>query len=64
VGKQKVLLCDDDRGLVDMLAMALEDAGFAVERAHDGTSGGERFSACSPDLVVLDQRSATQFSRP
>lgn len=54
MAKQKVLLCDDDRGLVDMLAMALEDAGFAVERAHDGKSGWERFSACSPDLVVLD----------
>ena len=37
-----------------MLSMALEDAGFAVERAHDGKSGWERFSAFSPDLVVLD----------
>jgi DNA-binding response OmpR family regulator len=37
-----------------MLAMALEDAGVAVERAHDGKSGWERFSAFSPDLVVLD----------
>jgi DNA-binding response OmpR family regulator len=54
VGKQRVLLIDDDRGLVDMLSMALEDAGFAVERAHDGKSGWESFSACSPDLVVLD----------
>lgn len=32
-GNAKVLLVDDDRGLVDMLSMALEDAGFAVERA-------------------------------
>ena len=54
MGKPKVLLVDDDRGLVDMLSMALEDAGFAVERAHDGKSGWERFSGFSPDLVVLD----------
>jgi DNA-binding response OmpR family regulator len=54
VGKQRVLLIDDDRGLVDMLSMALEDAGFTVERAHDGKSGWEWFCACSPDLVVLD----------
>lgn len=54
MGKPKVLLVDDDRGLVDMLSMALEDAGFAVERAHDGKSGWERFSAFSPNLVVLD----------
>ena len=47
-------MIDDDRGLVDMLSMALEDAGFAVERAHDGKSGWERFSACAPDLVLLD----------
>jgi DNA-binding response OmpR family regulator len=54
VAKPKVLLIDDDRGLVDLVSIALEDAGFASDRAHDGKSGWERFSAGSPDLVVLD----------
>jgi two-component system, OmpR family, response regulator ChvI len=45
---------DDDRGLVDMLSMALEDAGFLVDRAHDGAVGWDRFLAAPCDLVVLD----------
>jgi two-component system OmpR family response regulator len=52
--RQTILLVDDDRGLLDMLSMALEDAGFAVDRAHDGKQGWQRFSASQPDLVVLD----------
>jgi DNA-binding response OmpR family regulator len=54
VSQPKILVVDDDRGLVDTLAMALEDAGFLVERAHDGKAGWERFLAVSADLVVLD----------
>jgi two-component system OmpR family response regulator len=54
VARPKVLVIDDDRGLVDLLSIALEDAGFAVDRAHDGKAGWERFTAGSPDLVVLD----------
>jgi DNA-binding response OmpR family regulator len=34
--RPRILLVDDDRGLVDMLSMALEDAGFRVAVAHDG----------------------------
>jgi two-component system response regulator ChvI len=52
--RPKILLVDDDRGLVDMLSMALEDAGFSVAAAHDGKQGWQRFSASPPDLVVLD----------
>jgi two-component system, OmpR family, response regulator len=52
--RQSILLVDDDRGLVDMLSMALEDAGYVVDRAHDGKQGWQRFSIAQPDLVVLD----------
>jgi len=54
VAKPKVLLIDDDRGLVDLVSIALEDAGFTVDRAHDGKAGWDRFCAGPPDLVVLD----------
>jgi two-component system, OmpR family, response regulator len=54
MNRHKVLLVDDDRGLVDMLSMSLEDAGFLVDRAHDGEAGWARFRAAAPDLVVLD----------
>jgi len=53
VSQPKILVVDDDRGLVDMRALALEDAGFLVERAHDGKAGWARFLAVAADLVRL-----------
>lgn len=53
-GPGEVLLVDDDRSLLDVLAMALEDAGLAVRTASDGRAGWEAFLAAEPDLVVLD----------
>jgi DNA-binding response OmpR family regulator len=50
----RLLLVDDDRSLIDVLSMALADAGFAVDTATDGKAGLERFHAMLPDLVVLD----------
>jgi DNA-binding response OmpR family regulator len=50
----EILLIDDDRALVDVLGMALEDAGFAVRRAFDGEAGWRAFCRDEPDLVVLD----------
>jgi len=49
-----ILLVDDDRALVDVLGMALQDAGFVVRTAHDGKAGWEAFRSQPPDLVVLD----------
>jgi two-component system, OmpR family, response regulator len=50
----ELLLVDDDRALVDVLGMALQDAGFAVRTAHDGKAGWEAFRRQPPQLVVLD----------
>ena len=50
----RLLLVDDDRSLVDVLSMTLEDAGFVVRVAHDGRAGWRAFCAEPPDLVVLD----------
>lgn len=50
----RLLLVDDDRSLVDVLSMTLEDAGFSVRVAHDGRAGWREFCAEPPDLVVLD----------
>jgi DNA-binding response OmpR family regulator len=55
MGEQpRLLIVDDDRGLVDVLMMALQDAGFDVAAAQDGLQGWEAFRAAPPDLVVLD----------
>ncbi len=50
----RILLVDDDASLLDVLGMALEDAGFAVRTAPDGEAGWRAFSAAEPDLVVTD----------
>ncbi len=49
-----ILLVDDDRSLVDVLSMSLQDAGFVVRSAPDGQAGWEAFCQQTPDLVVLD----------
>ncbi len=51
---QSILLVDDDSGLVDILSMALQDAGFEVRSEPDGKRGWEAFQQDQPDLVVLD----------
>jgi DNA-binding response OmpR family regulator len=50
----KILVVDDDLALSDVLAFAIRRAGFEVANAHDGLTALEKFSAESPDLVVLD----------
>ena len=49
-----VLLVDDDRALVDVLSLALEDEGFQVSTAADGRAGWKAFCEIPPDLVLLD----------
>ena len=50
----ELLLVDDDAALVDVLAMALQDAGFSVRTAADGAAGWRAFEQRVPDLVLLD----------
>lgn len=50
----RVLLADDDRGLLSTLSDRLEAEGFAVETAEDGRSALERSSQGALDLIVLD----------
>ena len=49
----RVLLVDDDVGLVEMIGEFLELEGFAVDAVHDGPSC-LRYGAENVDLVVLD----------
>lgn len=49
----KLLLIDDDRELVAVLALALGRAGFAVVAAHDAPGALALADTERPDLVVL-----------
>ena len=50
----RLLLIDDDRNVLDMLAMALEDAGHSLILASNGLEGHKRAIADDPDLIVSD----------
>ena len=50
----RILVIDDDRNLLDMLAMAIEDAGHEVLTARDGIHGQRKAEQGEPDLIVSD----------
>src|ERR671926_150798 len=50
----RILLVDDDRELIDLLAFALRRAGLGPIAAHDAPTALRLFEERNPDLVVLD----------
>ncbi len=55
-GTQKplILVADDDRHIVELVALYLDRAGFAIERAYDGDEALRKVVDHHPALVVLD----------
>ncbi len=51
---KKILIIDDDRGLIRLLKARLEENNFQVVTAEDGVSGLYRLRMDRPDLVILD----------
>ncbi len=52
--RNSVLVVDDSRSARRALAAELEDAGYEVIEAEDGSRGWDRFCARAPDLVITD----------
>jgi two-component system phosphate regulon response regulator PhoB len=50
----KILIIEDDRSLVDVLAYNLRQVGHEVYVAYDGMDGLSRAQLKLPDIVVLD----------
>ena len=53
IGK-KVLIIDDDEGLVLLVSVIFKKAGAQVITAHDGLDGISKFFLHFPDLIILD----------
>jgi DNA-binding response OmpR family regulator len=51
---KKVLICDDDEGILDMLAMILEDAGFETISEINSLNVNKLIEQEQPDLLLLD----------
>src|SRR5215813_5533910 len=52
--KRRILIADDDEPTRQMLAEFLEEEGYEVRLAEDGTQTLETASSFLPDLILLD----------
>ena len=50
----KVLIADDERDILDIMAKKIAQEGFLVVTAHDGQEAWEKIVSELPDVVVLD----------
>lgn len=51
---QKILVVDDEKNIVDILAFNLKREGYTVITAADGEEGLKSFEESNPDLILLD----------
>lgn len=49
-----ILIADDDPHIRDVIAFAVESAGFTYRIAQNGSEALKEFKAKSPDLIILD----------
>ena len=52
--KKKILVVDDEKDIVELVAYNLEREGFSVIKAYDGEQALASVKAARPDLVILD----------
>lgn len=51
---EKVLVVDDEKGILDVLTYALKKEGYLVERANDGEEALEKVGSFRPQVMILD----------
>ncbi len=51
---QKILVIEDEEGIIHLLNLYLRDAGYTVVAARDGADGLALHAREHPDLVILD----------
>lgn len=51
---KKILICDDDRDILEMLEIILEDSGLDIFTEPDSTILVERIEENMPDLLLMD----------
>ena len=50
----KILVCDDDKEIVEAIAIYLEQEGYEVLRAYDGREAIRVMKEAEPDLLIID----------
>jgi len=54
MGKKRILVVDDEKDIVELLAFNLEREGLAVQQAFDGEKALQLMRDKKPDLLILD----------
>ena len=54
MGQGRILIIDDDPDITEAMTVVLENKGYAVASAADGSAGMEQVQAQRPDLIILD----------
>jgi CheY-like chemotaxis protein len=52
--KSRILIIDDDPDITEAMTVILENKGYEVASAGDGSEGMERLKKSRPDLIILD----------
>ena len=52
--RKRILIVDDNTELLQLLCLAVKDAGFSVASASTGIEGLDKARSLRPDLLVLD----------
>lgn len=52
--KKRILVVDDEKGLVKIIRLNLEQDGFDIVEAYNGAQAMEKLRTTLPDLVLLD----------
>jgi CheY-like chemotaxis protein len=51
---KKILICDDDEGIIDVLSLMLEDTGHNIIAETNSLNAYAIIEAEKPDLMILD----------
>jgi CheY-like chemotaxis protein len=54
MGQGRILIIDDDPDITEAMTVVLENKGYAVTSAADGSAGLAQIQAERPDLIILD----------
>ncbi|MFC1225311.1 response regulator [Pedobacter sp. BG31] len=52
--KKKIMICDDDEGIIDVLEMILDEVGHTVISVNDSLKVQAAIDKEQPDLLILD----------
>src|SRR5438876_52256 len=52
--KRRILVCDDDPGVVEVITIMLQEEGHEVKTLNSGKAIQKRVQEYSPDIILLD----------